>query len=61
MHRRAKFKIEQIKTYQERGVGGLKHIFYENPRYDRMFEKTFETYTPGEAIDLAGLSESLPG
>ncbi len=44
----------QFKTYQQRGVGGLNYIFYENPRYDRMFEKTFETYTPGEAIESGG-------
>jgi FkbM family methyltransferase len=54
MHRKVKFEVEKIKSYQERGVGGLNYIFYKDPRYDLMFQKAFETYTPGEAIDLVG-------
>lgn len=52
MHRKVKFEVEKIKKYQAQGVGGLNYIFYKDDRYDRMFEKAFEQYTPGEAIDL---------
>ena len=58
MHRRVKFKVEQIKSYQERGVGGLNYIFYKDEAYDRMFERALEAYTPGEPIDLVGESEN---
>lgn len=27
---------------------------------DRMFEKAFEAFTPGEATDLVGISETAP-
>lgn len=52
MHRRVKFMIEKIKEYQARGVGGLNYIFYKDEAYDQMFERAFESYIPGEAIDL---------
>jgi FkbM family methyltransferase len=57
MHRKVKFEIEKIKSYQERGVGGLNYIFYKDAQFDRIFKKAFETYTPGEPIDLVGASE----
>jgi FkbM family methyltransferase len=60
MNRKVKFEVEQIKSYQERGVGGLNYIFYKDTSYDRMFQDAFERYTPGEAIDLRGLNASTP-
>jgi FkbM family methyltransferase len=54
MHRKVKFTVEQIKKYQAKGVGGLNYIFYKDPSYERMFERAFATYTPGEAINLVG-------
>lgn len=58
MHRKVKFTAEKIKSYQEKGVGGLNYIFYKDAEYDRMFEDAFEAYTPGEAIDLVGAGEN---
>ena len=58
MHRKVKFEVEKIKSYQERGVGGLNYIFYKDPRYDLMFQKAFDTYTPGEPIDLVGAGQA---
>jgi FkbM family methyltransferase len=60
MHRKVKFSVDKIKFYQAGGVGGLNYIFYRDPRYDRMFERAFEAYTPSEAIDLVGVSETSP-
>jgi hypothetical protein len=54
MHRKVKFTAEKIKSYQEKGVGGLNYIFYKDARYDSMFRDAFGRYTPGEAIDLRG-------
>lgn len=52
MHRKVKFEVEKIKSYQERGVGGLNYIFFKDDCYERMFAQAFEFYVPGEAIDL---------
>lgn len=53
MNRRVKFTVEQIKKYQDRGVGGLNYIFYKDDRYDRAFADACERYTPGDAIELS--------
>jgi FkbM family methyltransferase len=52
MHRKVKFTVDKIKAYQDSGVGGLNYIFYKDASYDRMFERAFEAYTPGEPINL---------
>ncbi len=51
INRRVKFTVDQIKRYQERGVGGLNYIFYKDDFYDRFFLEMFESYIPGEPID----------
>jgi hypothetical protein len=61
MHRKVKFEVEKIKSYQERGVGGLNYIFYKDASYDRMFRDAFESYTPGEAIELTGRQRDHAG
>lgn len=53
MNRRVKFTVEKIKSYQQRGVGGLNYIFYKDERYDRAFAEACERYTPGDAIHLS--------
>lgn len=57
-HRKVRFTVEQIKSYQERGEGGLNYIFYKDAFYDDYFRRIFETYTPGEPIATAPLLES---
>jgi FkbM family methyltransferase len=52
MNRKVKFTVEQIKKYQQKGVGGLNYIFYKDDRYDRAFADACESYTPGESIEL---------
>lgn len=54
-HRKVKFTVEQIKDYQERGVGGLNYIFYKDEFYDTFFARLFECYTPGEPLDVDGM------
>jgi FkbM family methyltransferase len=62
INRKVKFTVDQIKSYQKRGIGGLNYIFYKERFYDDYFSKLFETYTPGEfldsssVLDLVGLS-----
>ena len=53
-HRKVKFTVDQIKNYQEKGVGGLNYIFYKDDAYDALFQRIFDNYTPGEIIDIAG-------
>jgi FkbM family methyltransferase len=54
-HRSLKFTVDQIRDYQRRGVGGLNYIFYKDSAYGELFAEIFETYTPGEPIDIADL------
>ena len=54
-HRKFKFTVEKIKSYQERGQGGLNYIFYKDDFYDRFFRDLFAGYTPGVPIDTASL------
>lgn len=58
-HRTVKFTVDQIKEYQRRGVGGLNYIFYKDEFYERLFERLFETYSPGEPLDTAAAIGSL--
>ena len=51
-HRSLKFTVDQIKGYQERGVGGLNYIFYKDPSYEEFFAELFHSYTPGQPIDI---------
>ena len=55
INRKVKFTVDQIKSYQERGVGGLNYIFYKDEMYDRLFAGLFESYTPGEPLDALSL------
>ncbi len=55
INRTVKFTVDQIKRYQERGVGGLNYIFYKDDFYDRFFEQMFASYIPGEPIDSLSL------
>ncbi len=55
INRTVKFTVDQIKRYQERGVGGLNYIFYKDNFYDRFFEQMFDSYIPGEPIDSLNL------
>lgn len=52
INRKVKFTIEQIKDYQARGIGGLNYIFYKEDQYAELFARVFETYVPGEVIDI---------
>jgi FkbM family methyltransferase len=58
INRKVKFTVDQIKSYQERGVGGLNYIFYKDEFYDRFFSKLLEAYTPGEELNALTLIES---
>jgi len=58
IHRTVKFTVEKIRKYQERGVGGLNYIFYKDPFYDRFFASLFESYTPGEPLDVPAVIRS---
>jgi FkbM family methyltransferase len=49
-HRKVKFSVDQIKSYQERGVGGLNYIFYKDHFYDRFFGELFDSYEPGNPL-----------
>lgn len=55
-HRALRFTVEQIRDYQKRGVGGLNYIFYKDDYYDGLFAKLFDSYTPGEPIDVSLVS-----
>jgi len=52
INRKVKFTVEQIKGYQARGIGGLNYIFFKEDKYAEMFARVFETYVPGEVIDI---------
>jgi len=54
-HRTVRFTVDQIKGYQERREGGLNYIFYRDNFYDDYFRRIFESYTPGERIDIETL------
>jgi FkbM family methyltransferase len=58
INRTVKFTVEKIRKYQERGVGGLNYIFYKDPFYDRFFASLFESYTPGEPLDVPAVIRS---
>lgn len=49
-HRTVKFTVEQIKSYQQRGVGGLNYIFFRDEWYDALFSEICSNYSPGEPI-----------
>lgn len=55
INREVKFTVEKIKSYQQRGVGGLNYIFYKDQRYDDIFARLFDAYTPGEPLDVSKL------
>lgn len=55
INRKVKFTVDQIKSYQERGVGGLNYIFYKDEFYDRFFSELFDAYTPGEPLNALSL------
>jgi len=50
INREVKFTVEKIKSYQERGIGGLNYIFYKDASYDGFFTSLFDSYTPGEPL-----------
>lgn len=52
MNRKARLTEEQVRSFQERGVGGFNYIFYRDERLDSAFERAFHRYSPGETIDL---------
>jgi len=52
INRKVKFTVDQIKDYQARGIGGLNYIFFKEDQYAEMFARVFETYVPGEVIDI---------
>lgn len=60
INRKVKFTVEQIKKYQQRGVGGLNYIFYKDSFYDDFFALLFDNYVPGEPTDTVGLLAGLP-
>lgn len=55
VNRKVIFTVEQIKHYQERGVGGLNYIFYRDSFYDEFFKKILESTVPGEALSVSHL------
>lgn len=57
-NRTVKFTVEKIKKYQQRGVGGLNYIFYKDAFYDRFFAELFDSYMPGEPLDVPTLIRS---
>jgi FkbM family methyltransferase len=52
INREVKFSVAKIKSYQKRGIGGLNYIFYKDPFYDRFFARLFDSYTPGEPLNV---------
>ena len=57
-NRKVKFTVEKIKKYQTQGVGGLNYIFYKDDFYDQFFSTMFDSYTPGEPLDVPALIAS---
>lgn len=51
INRSTKFTVDQIKSYQRRGIGGLNYIFYKDAFYDEFFHNLFTVYRPGEPLD----------
>lgn len=58
VNRKVKFTVEQIESYQRRGVGGLNYIFYKDEFYDRLFSDIFASYEPGVPIDISSMIAS---
>jgi FkbM family methyltransferase len=58
INREVKFSVEKIKSYQQRGIGGLNYIFYKDDFYDGFFERLFDAYTPGETLDVSQLMKA---
>jgi FkbM family methyltransferase len=58
VNRRVKFSVDQIKSYQNSGVGGLNYIFYKDEFYDRYFSEIFESYEPGSPINTKKILEN---
>lgn len=54
-HRKVKFTVEKIKSYQDAGVGGLNYIFYKDDFYDTFFSRLFDMYIPGEPLNVQPL------
>ena len=54
-NRKAKLTREKIESYQQQGIGGVNYIFYKDEFYDGFFARLFESYTPGEPIDVPAL------
>lgn len=52
INRKTKFTVDQIKKYQQRGEGGLNYIFFKDDSYEDLFRRIFESYIPGEIIDI---------
>jgi len=50
VNRKVKFTIEQIESYQQRGIGGLNYIFFKDDYYEKLFSEIFNAYTPGQPI-----------
>ncbi|MBO9669761.1 MAG: FkbM family methyltransferase [Sphingobium sp.] len=53
INRRIKFTVDQIREYQRKGVGGINYIFYKDDFYSEFFAKLFESYTPGESLNVS--------
>ena len=58
MNRKSILTVDQIRSYQERGFGGLNYIFYRDEFYDRLFADLLKIYTPGEPPDVLSLMAS---
>ena len=58
MNRTVKFTVEKIRKYQLKGEGGLNYIFYKDPFYDRFFARLFDSYTPGDPLDVPAVMKS---
>lgn len=52
INRKVKFTVEKIKSYQQRGIGGLNYIFFKDERYATLFSELFESYIPGEPLEI---------
>ena len=59
INREVKFTVEKIKSYQQRGVGGLNYIFYKDDFYDDFFARLFDAYCPGEPLDVPSVIKAV--
>jgi hypothetical protein len=59
INREVKFTVEKIKSYQQRGVGGLNYVFYKDEFYDEFFARLFDAYQPGEPLDVPNLINEI--